>query len=315
MTDKDKNVDSQPQPAAKKKAVEVVNAAGMVESKPHAKDIVQSPPPIGTVAAGADEQAHDQAPPLPDTLMKPKADEGIIYPKYYDTFDESAITVASDKLRECEKGGSIAFLTHRTASGKPSNLYFQTPPMVTPSGIKTFDDGKSSMMLSLGNNFQSSPSMVSLTRLIDKIETRVAKLILEKGWARIPGKPDPTLEGVCAILTHNISEGTNTKTGEKYTAAIPVTVNLAQKNAQTRVTTFFAPFIDPTTKVDTGALCPATAADVTPRATLICIIEIPWIFRKTVKGDFLFSIHMRAHQVSIEIGSDTEKDWPSIMRS
>lgn len=260
--------------------------------------------PVVTAAAGA---------PVGDMAvvgMTSKPDSNVIYPNQYDTFDEGTMLLGD--MVECKKGagGWMSYITINGNSGV-HRLHVQTPVVSTPNGIRQSGDMSPSLMLSMGNNYQGSPTAMSFCNLLERVQNAIAKIILEKGWAKVPGKPEPTMELVKGMISPMLSEGVNPKTNLKYPATMFPSITLVQKSPMVPP----AVFLKPAGGEDPNLVIPAAAADVVPRSLLVCVLQIPFIYKKIAKGAVSFTIHVDAIQVCIEPSSETGSLGPCISRT
>lgn len=111
--------------------------------------------------------------------------------------------------------------------------------------------------------------------------------------------------------------GVNEKTGEPYPLAISPGVGIM--GGRGKKTEFYAPYIDPHTKKDTGKLLPFAVVDVGPGMLITCIIEIGWVFRRKNKFNkttgYAFSLNTRMAQAIVETSANYEPSGPCFKRT
>ena len=271
----------------------------------------------GAPCASSDDQetkTNVAAPAVADVIppveaVKAGRVSGVIYPDQYDSVDMTKLVFDKPEMRECRTGGGdMAYMSLVGEDGIPRKLVFQTPHMPAPGGISTFEDGKSSILLSMGKDWQGCPSMSSFGNFCNRLMESVAQQIFERKWAAFKNaKVHPDIGKVREMIAPVIKSGYNKKTGDAYPDSFSCTVNLKTGTAVPDATSSVGKTQSATgfwKKLDKGTVIPIASADVS-RNSLVCVVlEAPWIHRKKDGSSFKFSIHMRAVQVAVIKGDD-----------
>lgn len=252
-----------------------------------------------------DAKIDDVAPPSEEPVTKKPRSEAVppaveqkqirskyvFYPDMYDTFDSQKISFGKDPQVSRDGSGEILFMSYLFDDGLQP-LLLQTPnAMHSPTGITTWKDGKSSILLSTGREWDSAPLMIKFKALIDSIQQRCIETVCAKGWNK--GCPN-TPEEIKACFTDLMFVGTEAESGTPYPPSIKATVLIDGPSK--------AELFEKVVHLDgTTALNCLIPSDVPKGCGTTAIIQIPWIFRKKAQRGrgWNFSIRATLYQARI----------------
>lgn len=252
--------------------------------------------------AATDEQQHPPAAPSAPAPSPPQVAQAVvrsqftIYADMYDEFDPNCIEFSKDPQASREGGGQMVFMLYRykikplDGQGEPrfvsKPLLVQTPnSMFMPTGVTVWKDGKASMLLSLGRDWESNPLYVKFRAVLDSIQNRICQMIISKEW----NNPQPnTMEAVVPQMTGIMTADIDAK-GEPYPPSMKASVIVSGKDASEFFE--FAP---------RPPLMAMTIGDVLPKSTATTILNFPWVYRKKDKKCWRFSARVNAFQSIIE---------------
>ena len=194
---------------------------------------------------------------------------------------------AKDPIKSREGGGEMLYMSYLFDDGvKP--IMVQTPnAMYSPTGINVWADGKASILLSGGRDWEQNALMVQFYALMTAISKRCVEIVAEKGW-NTNGSQDPLV--IHDAFSELMFCGVKEETGEKYPPSIKAAVVIDGKDP---VELFEKVSDNPTVF---NCLIPS---DVKNGCGATAIIHIPWIFRKKAKKGWAFSIRTTLYQARI----------------
>jgi hypothetical protein len=222
-----------------------------------------------------------------------------IYADMYDEFDPNNIEFSKDPQASREGGGQMVFMLYRykikpaDGQGEPKfmskPLLVQTPNSIfLPAGVTVWKDGKASMLLSLGRDWENNALYVKFRALLDSIQNRICQMVISKEW----NNPQPnTMEAIVPQMTGIMTSDTDAK-GEPYPPSMKASVIVSGKDA--------SEFYEFAPKPPLPAL---TIGDVAPKSTATTILNFPWVYRKKDKKLWRFSARVNAFQSIIEPAS------------
>lgn len=213
----------------------------------------------------------------------------VFYPDVYDEFDAGKISFAKDPQESRDGSGEILFMSYLFEDGlKP--LMVQTPnAMHTPTGITVWKDGKCSILLSAGRQWEESTLMVKFKTILDSIQMRCIEVTCEKGWNR-GGNQTPEL--VQESFTSLMFVGEEKDTGIPYPPSIKASVTVEGPSK----TELFEKVVR---EDGTACMNGIISRDVIKGCGVTAIIHIPWIFRKKAKKGWSFSIRANLAQARV----------------
>jgi hypothetical protein len=239
---------------------------------------LKRPPPT-------DLKEEQPLPKIPRTEgVKVLRSKYIFYPDIYSTFDPSKIVFSKDAARSRDGSGEILWMTYAFADGtKP--LQVQTPnAMYSPTGIMMWKDGKSTLLLSAGQDWEQNEKMVEFKKIVDSIEDAAVDAVIEKNW-NTGGSKDPSV--VRETFVHVMFTGNNKETGVEYPPSMKANVTL---DGELRSDLFDFVNNDPVEIVP---------ADVEKGCGVTAIIEFPWVFKRGSKRNWSFNIRSNLTQARI----------------
>jgi len=273
--------EAEPAPAAPAAAVLVAPAPAPADVAPQA--VIPAPPP-----------------PPPQEVRR---NDFVIYPDQYSSFDPARIVFSKDPVPSREGGGQMIYMSYiyeeasapagpdGTKPTKTKPLLIQTPNSIyAPAGVHTWKDGKMSMLLSAGRDWEANPVMVAFKALMDSIGERCAEATVEKGWG---GDVHPDLDSVRDQYTPIMFISCGEK-GEAYPPSIKASVLTTGGSACK--TEFFEYSARP-------PLPPMVAADVVGGSSVTAILHLAWVYRKKGKRGFDFSVRVNLFQAVVELAN------------
>lgn len=242
-------------------------------------------------AAAAVPAAATPTPPSQDVIKSPH----VIYPPY-DDFDPKLIAFAKDPQASKEGGGQILFMSYVfTTTGEDGAkksitkpLLIQSPNgMYAPMGIKMWPDGKATMLISCGREWESNPLIVKYRDVIDAIQQRAAEVVAEKEWNNPqPNEVDVIKEHFTPLMF--VSEG---EKGDPFPPSMKTSVIMLGSARSELFEYSPKPPLRMLVNSDVPAGCSVTA-----------IVHIPWIYRKKDKKAWQFSIRANLFQAVVDVG-------------
>lgn len=314
---------AQPQPVASPPVNEPsigAAAPAAADADAAATDADQSPAKRARQADEVDDEcgedggcAKAQSPPDAGTVAVCKDEAAIIYPNSYERFIPIVKNITcSGLLKSRDGGGFMSFLTLGLSAGSvPAPILIQTPPLVTPSGAITFKDGKSSMVLSMGQSddeWMNCPQKAAFYSLMNSIDEAACQAIAAKGWARVGPVSEEDARNTAKVrefytptLDRKDSKKDPTK---KYSLGAHVSIctgpiitessNPASVSAsKQRRTRFFA--IDGAKKIREVCM-----SDVEKLSVVRVLCEVAWIYRRTPTKYPAFSLRLNAVEVVVQ---------------
>lgn len=213
----------------------------------------------------------------------------VFYPDIYDQFDPNKIAFAKDAQASRDGSGEILFLSYLFEDGMQP-LMVQTPnAMHSPTGITIWKDGKSSILLSAGRDWENTPLMVKFKQVMDAVQTRCVEVTCEKNWNK-GGSQNP--EVVRESFTNLMFVGEDKETGSAYPPSLKATVIIEGPSK----TELFEKVVNEDSSVVMNGLIPS---DVGKGCGITGIIHIPWVFRKKAKKGWMFSIRSNLFQARV----------------
>ena len=244
--------------------------------------------------------ADDDQPNPPALVQEIKLSPYITYPNVYkDGFEDGAKFMSFADPQPSHEGGQIMFINYvyqsqdaatgaiRTAS-KP--FLWNTPNgMHLPTGIKTWPDGKTSALLSSGQDWESNQLMVAQHTSFETIRRRCIEAVIEKQW----NSPQPnTYEAIEEYFTPIMFIGVDEKTGKPHPPSIKASIITTSKN---RTEIFeFAP---------SPPLRPMMPGEVTPGSQGTAVLHLAWIYRKKDGKKWKYSVRINMFQLVAEVPS------------
>jgi hypothetical protein len=245
-------------------------------------------PPKDQPSAPAEPVAPDQV-PQPPPGSRVVRNPAVLYPDEYSTLKKEHIVFAKEPQASREGGGQMLFMSRLFPDGKVKPLLINTPnSMFAPTGVTTWSDGKTTMLLSTGRDWEMNPLMGSFRALLTMIQERAAEVAVEKEW-NSPNQNN--VEAVLSQFTPLMFVGEGDK-GEPYPPSIKATVMIAGNNR----TEFFEYSAEPPMR-------PLVPADVIASSTITSVIHLPWVYRKKAKKAWQFSIRTNVFQAVVEMPS------------
>lgn len=230
-------------------------------------------------AAAAAEPVAEEQQPVPK-----KESEEVIYPKDYSKFDPNNIVFPKDPQPSSDGSGEFIYMNYIYPNGVQGQLLIQTPNnMFIAGGVKTFADGKSSCLISFGDGWETSnPLIVEFNEILKSIRNKCIGMIIARKWMH-PYKAD----AVAGMVEQIARVGTNKKTGESYSPAISASVSMDGMNRAS----FYQVINDKTVRM--------SPMDVTMGSAATSIINLQWVFRKSARNSWAFSIKPTLKQAVI----------------
>ena len=280
-----------PSSSKKRTASEALGEAPAKLQQPDADDIVDDVEASTThVAKKQKVAARAAAAAVPVALQQKQVrSKYIFYPDTYDTCDMAKLSFAKDPQTSNDGSGEILFMSYLFDDGLQP-LLIQTPnAMHSPTGITVWKDGKCSVLLSAGRDWENMPLMVKFKALIDAIQLRCWEMICEKTWNK-GGKMDPAVVEEC--FTNLMFVGEDKEKCTPYPPSIKATVLLDGSSKAE----LFEKVVGADGAVMMNCLIPS---DVGKGCGMTAIIHVPWIFRKKAKKGFTFSIRATLYQARV----------------
>lgn len=229
----------------------------------------------------SDAHVPDQ-PQLQEVIRSPY----VIYPDQYSKFDVKRVSFGKEPQVSNEGSGQILFISYMYENVlKP--LLIQTPNgMHAPTGAVVWPDGKASMLLSVGRDWEINPLMVTFKTIIDSIQKRCEEVVADKQW-NSPGTNEISAihEGFTPIAF--IGEG---QKGELYPPSIKGSLIMAGNNKTELHAYSGAP-----------PYRPMVLGDVVPGSSVTAIVQLAWMFRKKSKKSWQFSVRVNVFQAVVEV--------------
>lgn len=232
------------------------------------------------------QQQQDAASAAHSQLQEVVRSPYVIYPDQYSKFDVKRVSFTKEPQTSNEGGGQILFMSYMYENVlKP--LLIQTPNgMHAPTGITIWPDGKASMLMSVGRDWEINPLMVTFKSIIDAIQKRCEEVAAEKQW-NSPGPNDVAIihDGFTPIAF--IGEG---QKGDLYPPSIKASLVMTGNN-RTELHEFS----------DVPPYRPMVPGDVTAGSSVTAIVHVAWVFRKKSKKTWQFSVRVNLFQAVIEV--------------
>lgn len=214
----------------------------------------------------------------------------ILYPDQYETFDPKKIAFAATAQASREGSGQLLWMSYVYPDGQTRPFLIHSPrAMHSPLGVKLWKDGKSSVLLSLGRDYEADPTLIKFRQICDAIQHRAAEVAVEKEWM---GAKD--LQATEKQFSPIAFVGSNEKTGEPYPPTVKATVIVTGKDK----TEFFE--FSPTPPLKT--LLPG---DLEGACSITAVLHFAWVFAKKAKKGTEFSIRCTLFQAIIESSGGT----------
>ena len=237
-----------------------------------------------------EKKAKIETPMIPPPVQQKQVrSKYIFYPDVYDQFDINKIAFAKDAIKSRDGSGEMLFVSYLFEDGIQP-LMVQTPnAMYSPTGITLWKDGKSSILLSAGREWENTPLMVKFKQIMDSIQKRCVEIVIEKGWNEKGGQDASIVQ---ESFTNLMFVGEDKESASVYPPSIKAAVMI---DGPSKTELFEKVVKDDGLTVMNGIIF----SDVHKGCGATGIIHVPWIFRKKTKKGLSFSIRTDLTQARI----------------
>lgn len=269
-------------------------------------------PPEKKQAIAADEEVAVAPPPPPVHTSEVKKSNFIIYPPY-DDFEVSRISLEKDTT-SCRQGGELKFIRYHYATGDMDHvgpLLIQTPKdLFTPTGCNSYGNGSDeksmSLLISMGNDWESNTDIKKFVEVIGAIHVQVAKL-MKLAKFHVSENEDP--QKVCDDKFNPIIfVGMKKDTDEPYPPSMKVSVNITGTNKSQ---------IFQEKNLDDGrsAIVGVPPCEVRSSSTLTSVVNIQWVFARRQRNSWAFNLKCTMFQAIVKpAGELNEGDVCNVCR-
>jgi hypothetical protein len=234
------------------------------------------------------DEIVDKTPVLREDIAELES-KHIIYPKIYGEFDPNKIVFEDEYFTPEDGGGGIMIYMFYLFDDGQFPLLIQTPnAMFTPTGVKLWKDGKATIIISAGKDWQNNPLIIMFKQIMDAIQERCVEYIFAKKLGNHPNSDKASIAN--AFTSIMPEDSVNEKTGVKYDPSINVGVKLSGNET--------SEFME---KISEN---PPKYNYYLPRAVdkpcgLSAVIEFRWLYKKPGKKGCSFSVKMGLTQARI----------------
>ena len=213
----------------------------------------------------------------------------VFYPDQYDTFDPTKILFSKDPQQSKDGSGEILFMSYAFEDGSRP-LMIRTPSaMHSPTGITTWKNGGTTLLLSAGRGWDGVPTMVKFKQVVDSIQKRCIETVCEKNWNK-GGSSSPEI--VQELYTDVMGEAEDKQTGAQYPPSIKVNFILDG--------TARSELFEKIEKGDGSYLTHGIVPnDVGKGFSMTAILHFPWVFRRKAKKGWSFSTRCNLFQARV----------------